>query len=55
VVRARRHFLKNIVTHIDTVCYVSRAAIKTRGGIAGDGLQPQAEEIAPPQLPPKAG
>jgi len=24
VVRARRHFLKNILTHVDTVCYVSR-------------------------------
>jgi hypothetical protein len=29
VVRARRHFLKNVLTHIDTVCYVARRSSYT--------------------------
>ena len=31
VVRARRHFLKNVLTHLDTICYVTRAESELNG------------------------
>ncbi len=57
VVRARRHFLKNIVTHMDTVCYVSRNAVEALSSPAekenDKNLPPSA--LPPSALPPRAG
>lgn len=55
VVRARRHFLKNIATHVDAVCYMSRSAINTRSGGQVDSFEGVVNEVPPSQLPPKAG
>ena len=52
VVKARRHFLKSVITHMDTVCYVMRKEADVRIGrkdvTAQDGSQSN-------ELPPKAG
>lgn len=51
VVKARRHFLKNVLTHVDTICYVTRTQADVRVGAAkADDLAPEAKE-----LPPRAG
>jgi hypothetical protein len=51
VVKARRHFLKNVLTHVDTICYVTRTQADVRVGAAkADALAPEAKE-----LPPRAG
>lgn len=53
VVRARRHFLKNIVTYVDTVCYVSRSQSDQMSEV--DRARDAAAEVRPVELPPKAG
>lgn len=48
VVRARRHFLKNMMTHMDAVCFVARPYLNVRK----DKNSPSAQ--APATIPPKA-
>jgi hypothetical protein len=54
VVRARRHFLKNIVTHVDNVCYISRPERYISRDIAPDG-QSAVENSDSSVRPPRAG
>ncbi len=50
VVRARRHFLKNVLTHIDTVCYVSRGSSDVAHAVESADLKPVQPEqnVQPP-------
>ncbi|MBM3382870.1 MAG: hypothetical protein FJY29_10555 [Betaproteobacteria bacterium] len=49
VVRARRHFLKNILTHVDTVSYVTRAASGVRMNRSFDSEDSENSNKNPPQ------
>lgn len=49
VVRARRHFLKNILTHMDTVCYVTRPQSGVRMGRSAEKKDPESTQENPPQ------
>jgi hypothetical protein len=49
VVRARRHFLKNILTHMDTVCYVTRPSSGVRMSRSRDNKETEISKENPPR------
>lgn len=50
VVRARRHFLKNVLTHVDTVCYVARNSDVGLSQLEKSDIVPskQEQKVQPP-------
>lgn len=50
VVRARRHFMKNVLTHMDTVCYVARitSELTTHQVVEETDPAQQAPNVRPP-------